>query len=289
MPCSNNNAPYSLRQIYQKYLLPYEEQMSKKAREHEEEVERRRAAEHKEALEAAEILEAMLGMSAPAYGSEDAERDPQGARKRKRGKVRPAAVPGQLLCLLPAPLAVTLTPLLLLLLQAQQPATSPEPGSDYQGSEGPSCRVPSNIDTMVCELCQGGHHEDEIILCDKCDKGFHMSCLTPPMEHVPDGDWVCPLCTRHTVDLYAFKPGPEMSWGEFERHAAAFKRNYWGKDAKTRKVGGCTAQALQTTAAAAGRVAQHAYHTRSALRLGTGVAQAMPSWLTAVQQQMQRC
>jgi ferric-dicitrate binding protein FerR (iron transport regulator) len=110
VPCSNNNAPYSLRQIYQKYLLPYEEQMSKKAREHQEEVERRRAAEHKEALEAAEILEAMLGMSAAAYGSEDAERDPAAARKRKRGKVRPAAVPGQLLRLLLGPLPCDPTP-----------------------------------------------------------------------------------------------------------------------------------------------------------------------------------
>ena len=60
-------------------------------------------------------------------------------------------------------------------------------------SPAPS-RVPTNIFTLNCELCHGGHHEDKIILCDKCDRGCHMFCLCPPLETIPDGDWVCPLC-----------------------------------------------------------------------------------------------
>ena len=47
---------------------------------------------------------------------------------------------------------------------------------------------------MVCEKCKGGHYEDKIILCDRCDKGWHMFCLSPPLETVPEGDWVCPTC-----------------------------------------------------------------------------------------------
>ncbi len=57
-------------------------------------------------------------------------------------------------------------------------------------------RVPENIDVLVCELCSGGHNEERIILCDKCDKGFHMFCLSPALEDVPDGEWVCPLCLK---------------------------------------------------------------------------------------------
>lgn len=55
-------------------------------------------------------------------------------------------------------------------------------------------KVPDNIFTLVCEKCKGGHYEDKIILCDRCDKGWHMFCLSPAMEKVPEGEWVCPAC-----------------------------------------------------------------------------------------------
>jgi uncharacterized Zn finger protein (UPF0148 family) len=32
------------------------------------------------------------------------------------------------------------------------------------------------------------------LLCDTCDAGWHTFCLDPPVEEVPDGDWVCPDC-----------------------------------------------------------------------------------------------
>lgn len=37
-------------------------------------------------------------------------------------------------------------------------------------------------------------NEDEMLLCDGCDRGFHMSCLTPPLKNVPVGDWYCKDC-----------------------------------------------------------------------------------------------
>lgn len=27
-----------------------------------------------------------------------------------------------------------------------------------------------------------------------CDAGFHLYCLTPPLQTVPEGDWFCPVC-----------------------------------------------------------------------------------------------
>ena len=36
--------------------------------------------------------------------------------------------------------------------------------------------------------------DDEMLLCDGCDRGFHMSCLTPPLKNVPVGDWFCKDC-----------------------------------------------------------------------------------------------
>lgn len=32
------------------------------------------------------------------------------------------------------------------------------------------------------------------MLCDSCDAGYHIFCLDPPLDAVPDGDWACPEC-----------------------------------------------------------------------------------------------
>ncbi|WRX08520.1 SET domain - like 3 [Theobroma cacao] len=48
-----------------------------------------------------------------------------------------------------------------------------------------------------CEQCGSGERPDELLLCDKCDKGFHMKCLRPIMARVPIGSWLCPKCSGH--------------------------------------------------------------------------------------------
>ena len=68
------------------------------------------------------------------------------------------------------------------------------PAAALRSSKKRCVKVPDNIFTLVCEKCKGGHYEDKIILCDRCDKGWHMFCLSPAMEKVPDGEWVCPSC-----------------------------------------------------------------------------------------------
>lgn len=115
-------------------------------------------------------------------------------------------------------------------------AAGPAPGAPPAGLLGP--RVPKNIDVLVCELCQGGHHEDQIILCDGCDKGFHMFCLSPPMEVVPPGEWLCPMCLGQQIvgEDAVVRPGVELTCAEFEKQAVAAKRLFWGGDVRARKV-----------------------------------------------------
>ena len=46
-------------------------------------------------------------------------------------------------------------------------------------------------------MCAKGFTVDvlnEMLLCDGCDRGFHMLCLEPPLSAVPDGDWYCDAC-----------------------------------------------------------------------------------------------
>lgn len=33
-----------------------------------------------------------------------------------------------------------------------------------------------------------------LLLCDRCDQGYHMDCLDPPIDEVPIEDWFCPQC-----------------------------------------------------------------------------------------------
>ncbi|GMH62876.1 hypothetical protein TrST_g12893 [Triparma strigata] len=47
---------------------------------------------------------------------------------------------------------------------------------------------------MVCQICDTAGDDDKILLCDKCDKGFHMYCLRPVMVNIPVGEWLCDSC-----------------------------------------------------------------------------------------------
>jgi hypothetical protein len=47
-----------------------------------------------------------------------------------------------------------------------------------------------------CEVCRNPEGEDLMILCDSCDKGYHIFCLLPPLTAIPEGDWFCENCIR---------------------------------------------------------------------------------------------
>ena len=46
-------------------------------------------------------------------------------------------------------------------------------------------------DSMHCVLCGQRQGEGKMILCDLCNKGFHTTCVYPPLETVPTNGWRC--------------------------------------------------------------------------------------------------
>lgn len=46
-----------------------------------------------------------------------------------------------------------------------------------------------------CGVCKLSNKQSEMLECDKCNQGYHMACLTPPLTSVPDGDWFCHNCS----------------------------------------------------------------------------------------------
>uniref|UniRef100_A0A673MZP8 PHD and RING finger domain-containing protein 1-like n=1 Tax=Sinocyclocheilus rhinocerous TaxID=307959 RepID=A0A673MZP8_9TELE len=57
--------------------------------------------------------------------------------------------------------------------------------------------VDVDLDQTSCEVCGGQDREDRLLLCDGCDDGYHMECLTPPLDTVPVEEWFCPVCIAH--------------------------------------------------------------------------------------------
>lgn len=51
-------------------------------------------------------------------------------------------------------------------------------------------------DVHACQKCGKNDHPEWILLCDKCDKGYHCSCLIPVLFVIPEGNWFCPLCQQ---------------------------------------------------------------------------------------------
>mmetsp|Transcript_20082 Transcript_20082/g.41622 ORF Transcript_20082/g.41622 Transcript_20082/m.41622 type:complete len:218 (-) Transcript_20082:2184-2837(-) len=50
-------------------------------------------------------------------------------------------------------------------------------------------------DDDKCAICNDG---GDLILCDGCDKSYHLQCVN--LREVPEGDWFCPQCTDEDSD-----------------------------------------------------------------------------------------
>ena len=53
-----------------------------------------------------------------------------------------------------------------------------------------------------CQFCHGEQDEDALLLCDSCDKAFHMYCFKPELTSVPDGEWFCWECVNKATGIF---------------------------------------------------------------------------------------
>jgi hypothetical protein len=62
--------------------------------------------------------------------------------------------------------------------------------------------------SYLCQVCNNDHDETRLLVCDGCDHCYHLYCLEPTLDAVPEGDWFCPNCTEdvdadHDEELHA--------------------------------------------------------------------------------------
>eukprot|EP01122_Echinamoeba_exundans_P010005 TRINITY_DN3628_c0_g1_i1.p1 TRINITY_DN3628_c0_g1~~TRINITY_DN3628_c0_g1_i1.p1 ORF type:complete len:563 (+),score=158.48 TRINITY_DN3628_c0_g1_i1:46-1734(+) len=49
-------------------------------------------------------------------------------------------------------------------------------------------------DCKLCETCAATGDEEKLLMCDACDRGYHSYCLNPPLDALPEGEWLCDIC-----------------------------------------------------------------------------------------------
>ncbi|CAF3632421.1 unnamed protein product [Rotaria socialis] len=67
------------------------------------------------------------------------------------------------------------------------------------------------LDCTVCECCGKTTDEAKLLLCDDCDISYHTYCLSPPLDHVPKGNWKCQWCVR-CLKCGSTTPGVDCQW-----------------------------------------------------------------------------
>ena len=55
------------------------------------------------------------------------------------------------------------------------------------------------LNELRCEVCADGGREHELVLCDGCDRGWHIGCMVPRLRTVPTGEWYCSDCVGSTA------------------------------------------------------------------------------------------
>ena len=106
---------------------------------------------------------------------------------------------------------------------------------ELEGSDGKTVRVrmelcaPCHIPNLVtdelgvpadlaCSICGSASMADPMLLCDRCDRGYHLHCLDPPLDRVPAGQWCCPRCLPRSsipaITYHASKQDRDPAGGE---------------------------------------------------------------------------
>jgi histone demethylase JARID1 len=78
-----------------------------------------------------------------------------------------------------------------------------------------------------CEICQKSNYDTQMLLCDGCDCGYHMFCLDPPLDSIPQEEWFCYTCIAGTGGDFGFDDGEEHCLSSFQARDREFRRRWF--------------------------------------------------------------
>uniref|UniRef100_A0A6Q2YJG8 Bromodomain PHD finger transcription factor n=1 Tax=Esox lucius TaxID=8010 RepID=A0A6Q2YJG8_ESOLU len=79
-----------------------------------------------------------------------------------------------------------------------------------------------------CRVC---HRLGDLLCCETCSAVYHLECVKPPLEEVPEDEWQCEICAAHKVpgvvdcltEMQKNKPYIRQEPIGYDRH----RRKYW--------------------------------------------------------------
>lgn len=82
----------------------------------------------------------------------------------------------------------------------------------------------------ACLICRKNHSPTLTLLCDHCNKPYHMRCLQPPLEEIPQGAWYCDRCLVGN-GAYGFEERPDVKYSiwDFVEQCKAFEDDFLRK------------------------------------------------------------
>ncbi|KAJ3590709.1 hypothetical protein NHX12_008658 [Muraenolepis orangiensis] len=63
-----------------------------------------------------------------------------------------------------------------------------------QASSLRSAEQSSSVRQVPRQARRPPDNDEKLILCDECNKAFHLFCLRPALYRIPTGEWLCPAC-----------------------------------------------------------------------------------------------
>jgi hypothetical protein len=110
---------------------------------------------------------------------------------------------------------------------------------NVEGTTHPGLRPYNRM--KACVACGDHRRGTKMLLCDNCDAGYHTYCLVPPLDEIPPGNWLCPVCIANGVthEQVLFRQGKyikspfsrpnlELPSPKRRRHAAALAKEWHG-------------------------------------------------------------
>jgi hypothetical protein len=120
--------------------------------------------------------------------------------------------------------------------QAGAASSSAGPASDGAivtvGTDSVDDPITDPLESEICRVCR---QRGDLLWCDCCPNTYHLACLNPPLDAMPEGDWLCDECSVSLPVVWVKLRGhPTWPAKILERDSTRVKVRFFGDNQQLR-------------------------------------------------------